>query len=495
VYKYQDLDLQRQLPFNEQILSQDLELDTLFNAMSLGDNFIFNVVKQVILSSENDIDTILYRQDILKDCLKNSQVVREIYNLSLEFMTNERVNWFRFYIRRPSTILSSAIANMEVFVDLLKKLREIADEHNNKFESAGFTCLFTMLKKELSDEYFDVIQNYLNELKFDDGVLVSVKLGKGNEGNGYTLRRSRDTERHSLLKLFNKKPPVYFLHFSDEQDSKDSGELWEIRERGTNRVANVIAQSSDHIVSFFQILRAELAFYIGCLNLNEQLTQMREPVSFPLVMDCNEHKHSFKELYDACLALTMKQKIVGNDLYSDGKKLVIVTGANRGGKSTFLRSIGLSQLMMQCGMFVPAEAFTSSVCTGLFTHFKRDEDATLTSGKLEEELSRMSTIIDKVVSNSMVLFNESFSTTNSKESSEIARQISCALLEKNVTVFFVTHLYEFAHGIHESKLENSVFLLAERKTDGMRTFKLKEGAPLDTSHGQDLYFRIFETDN
>ena len=183
----------------------------------------------------------------------------------------------------------------------------------------------------------------------------------------------------------------------------------------------------------------------------------------------------------------MKQKVVGNDVNADDKDLVIITGANQGGKSTFLRSIGLAQLMMQCGMFVPAESFSANVCDGLFTHYKREEDAAMKSGKLDEELSRMSVIVDNLTSNFMLLFNESFAATNEREGSEIARQIICALLEKGMKVFYVTHLYKFAHGFLDRKMGNAIFLRAERQADGGRTFKLIEGKPLQTSYGEDLY--------
>jgi DNA mismatch repair ATPase MutS len=182
---------------------------------------------------------------------------------------------------------------------------------------------------------------------------------------------------------------------------------------------------------------------------------------------------------------------VGNDVNADNKDFVIITGANQGGKSTFLRSIGLSQLMMQCGLFAPAESFSSNICDGLFTHYKREEDATMKSGKLDEELSRMSDIVDNITSSSMLLFNESFAATNEREGSEIARQIICALLEKRIKIFFVTHLYEFAHGFLDKKMENAIFLRAERQADGGRTFKLVEGEPLQTSYGEDLYNMIF----
>jgi len=147
--------------------------------------------------------------------------------------------------------------------------------------------------------------------------------------------------------------------------------------------------------------------------------------------------------------------------------------------------------MMQCGMFVPAESFSANVCESLFTHFKRKEDERMNSGKLDEELSRMSGIVDAITSHSMVLFNESFAATNEREGSEIARQIIRALLEKGIKVFFVTHLYEFAHGFYDKNMENAMFLLAERQADGRRTFKLLEGEPLQTSYGEDVYRKIF----
>lgn len=202
-----------------------------------------------------------------------------------------------------------------------------------------------------------------------------------------------------------------------------------------------------------------------------------------------------RELYDVCLALTMKQTVVGNSVNADNKDLLIITGANQGGKSTFLRSIGLAQLMMQCGMFVPAESFCANLCEGLFSHYKREEDKTMKSGKFEEELGRMSDIADLVRSNSLILFNESFAATNEREGSEIAGQIVRALLQKGVKVFFVTHQYEFAHGFYEKKLKNALFLRAERQTDGERTFKLSEGEPLQTSYGEDLYRTIFGIGN
>jgi DNA mismatch repair ATPase MutS len=144
-------------------------------------------------------------------------------------------------------------------------------------------------------------------------------------------------------------------------------------------------------------------------------------------------------------------------------------------------------------LFAPAESFCANLCEGLFTHYKRKEDASMKSGKLDEELSRMNDIVDFVTPHSIVLFNESFSATNEREGSEIARQITRALVEKGVKVIFVTHLYEFAHSLFAMKMENAIFMRAERGVGGDRTFKLVEGEPLETSFGEDLYRQVFRT--
>jgi DNA mismatch repair ATPase MutS len=196
-------------------------------------------------------------------------------------------------------------------------------------------------------------------------------------------------------------------------------------------------------------------------------------------------------MYDVCLSLRVPDRVVGNDLDADGRSLVMITGANQGGKSTFLRSAGLAHLMMQCGMFVPAESFRASVCPQVFTHFKREEDPTMTSGKFDEELSRMSDIASRIRPASLLLCNESFASTNEREGSEIARQVVRALTEAGIRVFFVTHLFDLAHTLHARRMDTALFLRAERRPGGERTFRLIEAEPLPTSFGQDSFRRIF----
>jgi len=92
-----------------------------------------------------------------------------------------------------------------------------------------------------------------------------------------------------------------------------------------------LAQSADHIGSYFTMLRAELAFYVGCLNLAGRLAAKRVPVAVPDPAPPSPPVFSCTDLRDACLELQSQGPVVGNDVQADGKSLVIITGANSGG--------------------------------------------------------------------------------------------------------------------------------------------------------------------
>src|SRR6266571_2446125 len=149
MYKDRDFDLQLKLPPHAQALTQDLELQTLFNAMALGDKFVFEVAKQAVLSSVTDLDAIRYRQHILQDCLKNASIVRDIYAIAVESIESERRNFLGLWSKYPAMVLNRSVEVLQMFVDMLKKRRHIAEGHADVFESGGFTAFFAMLNTEL----------------------------------------------------------------------------------------------------------------------------------------------------------------------------------------------------------------------------------------------------------------------------------------------------------------------------------------------------------
>ncbi len=489
LHRDRDFDLKRELPANHGALTQDLELNILFRAMAQGDRFLFDVATKAVLTSLEDTEEIVYRQHVLSDCLKHSSLAIEIYGLAVEAIEAERKIWSSFH-QSPDAILHRAVQVLQLLIGVLRRLRKVADEHAAEWQSEGFAMFFQMLARELDDEYLHAVENHLGQARFRDGVLVSAGLGKGNKGADYVLRRLPRRSWLQRLALFE--PSGYGFRIAD-RDENGARALTELEGRGLNPIANALAQSTDHIRSFFSALRSELGFYLCCVNLYGQLAQKGEPTCFPVPLDSGTPRLSFHGLYDVCLALIVKDRVVGNAANADHKSLVMITGANQGGKSTFLRSVGLAQLMMQCGMFVPAESFAANVCAGTFSHFKREEDVTMRSGKLDEELSRMSAIADRIAPSCILLCNESFAATNEREGSEIARQIISATVESGVKVFFVTHLFDLAHGLYLQQLGNALFLRAERQPDGRRTFRVVEGEPLPTSYGEDLYRRIFSS--
>jgi MutS domain V len=491
LHRDRDFDLRQPAPWNAGALVQDLALGTLLDAMAGEDRLVRDVARAVLLAgASSDVDTVLYRQAVLQDALENEAAVRELYALTGEALDGRRKRSFGSWMRRPAPALYTALDVMDLYATMLRRLRDLTRRQAGRFASEGFTALFTMLDRELSDDYLAEVAGHLAALKFDGGALVSGGLGPGNRGEGYVLRRPHRDERPWLRRILDRDPPALTYHVP-ERDDVGARALSDIRDRSLYLVATALTRSAEHVTGFFQTLRAELAFYVGCLALEERLRSLGEPVAFPRPSAPGSRQLGGRAIYDPCLALESKSRVVDNVLDGRGKDVVVITGANRGGKSSFLRALGLAQLMMEAGMFVAAEAFDGELSTGVVTHYKREEDVGMKRGKFDEELARMSEIAGHVGRNATVLCNESFAATNEREGSEIARQVVSALEEKGVRIIFVTHMHTFAKGLYTRRTDRELFLRAERLADGTRTFKLAEGEPLATSHGKDLYRRIF----
>ncbi|MBO3273747.1 MutS-related protein [Pseudomonas schmalbachii] len=491
MYPERDFEPDRELPPQADALTQDLALDTLFGAMAGDDKFLLQIARTALLTAfDNSAEDVRYRQAILRDCLANAATIRELYRIALDAVGLEHNVYLSFMSKYPGTIMHRSMKLLQMQIDMLTRLRRIADSEARRFASEGFRNLFQLVRTEISDQYFAELNAHLKQLELRKGYLISARLGSLNRGIDYCLRQYPPLQGSWLRRLFQRKPPAYIYQLA-ERDETGATALSELKDRGVNQVANAIAQAADHITAFFAMLRSELAFYIGCIGLRERLGEMGADICFPEVDDPPERREDFQGLYDISLALTMQRPLVGNDLAGDGRHLFIVTGANQGGKSTFLRSIGIAQLMLQCGMFVPARRLRANLCDGLFTHYKREEDAGMKSGKLDEELGRISAIIDRLSPRSILLCNESFAATNEREGSEIARQVVRALAEAGVKLFFVTHLHDFAESLYLAPPEGTLFLRAERRDDGERTFRMLEGPPQATAFGRDLYVQVF----
>jgi DNA mismatch repair ATPase MutS len=487
LYSDQDFDFTAELAPHSEDLIQDLELGTVLGAMAAGDRFLFDISRRVLLSSLADISAVRYRQQVLADCMAESGIIRQMYGIAVGALQDKRALWGFWGSQSPSSILFGAISQLEVLIVRLRELRQVADDHAGKFSSAGLVTLFRSLQAELDDEYFETLSRHLKRMRFKNGEVMSAQLSRDNSGINYVLR-SGDARRSWKERIGIEPRSIYSFTIAPRDDAGAQA-LSDMTSRGINLVANAAAQSADHVSSYFTMLRAELGFYVSCLNLRDQLIARDQPVTFPVPTTWTQWQLTCEDLRDTSLALRI-DGVIGNDVNADGKSLIIITGANSGGKSTFLRSVGLAQLMMQCGMFVTARSLRGSICRGLFTHFIREEDPGMVSGRLDEELGRLSTIADQIGPHCVILFNESFAATNEREGSEIGRQVVRAVQEAGIRAFFVTHQFDFADSFHRQHPESTLFLRAPRMPDGRRTFKLTVAEPLPTSYGEDIYHRI-----
>jgi DNA mismatch repair ATPase MutS len=485
-----DFHTAREPRVGEADLIADLELNTLWEAMARGDDIVRQSVRAAVLDGLTDPGQIRYRQAVLTDCLTNPKVVREIYALAVQAVASEKQVYRGMFNNRGEALVRRSITVLELFVGILEQLRAITDRDGHEFQSDGFRGFFDTIRSELDDDYFRELAQHLRQLRFRDGVLATAQLGKQGQGVGYVLRVPH--RAHRLLRF--RSPQITRPSFSWTIPPRDEGggqAMGALRDRVLSLVADAVGESTNHMVSFFAALRTELAFYVGVLNLHDQLTAKGERLSVPDPHPLGGRVRNARALYDPCLSLRLPGWVSGSDLDGDGKPLIVVTGANQGGKSTFLRSVGLAQLMMQAGVFVGAETYAATVAPAVFTHYKRQEDATMSSGKFDEELARMSTIAAAIGTGDLLLCNESFAATNEREGSEIAGEVIRALTDTGNTVVFVTHLYEFAHHFHTHHAPTSLFLRAARDADGSRSFRITEGAPLPTSYGDDLYQQTF----
>lgn len=479
------------LPVNTDDLVRDLGLDPLFDVMAGDDHLLREVARAALLSGLDDPQRIAYRQAVLTDCLRRPPLPRAIYDLAGEALASERKIWSLF-TDSPSTLLHRSVQVLELLVESLRDLRRLAERARPGVRSDGLTGLFDMLLTELDQDFFARVEDHLEQLQFKRGVLISARLGPGLRGVDHVVRRPKQL-RSRWVELLGLPDRTGYRFTIPERDQAGWQALSGLRDEALAGVARAAAESADHLKAFFTMLRVEIGFYVGCVRLHERLTGDGRPVCLPAPLESGTATLRCTGLYDPGLALRGGGTIVGNDVTADDVPLVVITGANQGGKSTFLRAVGTAALMMGAGLFVPAESYTASVPRGVFMHYRREEDTTMTSGKLDEELARMSAIADAIAPGALLLSNESFASTNEREGSQIARQVFGAMTRSGVTVIAVTHLFDLASSLYR-RGGAALFLRAEREPDGRRTFRLIEGEPLSTSFGRDVYQRVFGTD-
>lgn len=467
-------------------LRADLGLEAVVAAMAAGDATLAGVARRTLLEPLVDPAAIAYRHEVLDACRSRPELVRTIYDIvagTLE--SRKKVYWG--LVTRPDAVVHHSLEILALYRAAFRRLRRVADAEA-ALPPRGLGGFLARVRETLDDAFLESLAEHLDALRFTAGARVGARLGSGNAGTGYRLERPPRKRGPSLGRLWASPLRATDAVTVRLPPGDDSGPraLAELLARGLGRSATVLAGACDDLLWHFRQIRGELGFYLGCLELERRLDRLGLPLCLPRTDGTGLDAQG---LYDAGLALAAEGGTVGNDVAAADADLIVVTGANGGGKTTFLRSVGLAQLLMQAGMKVPARSFRSPPAPVVATHFSRREDPTLRSGKLDDELARLDAIVARLRPGSLVLLNESLSSTNEREGSEIADGVVRALTEAGIRVVFVTHLGVFARGLLDAQRPRTHFLRAERRADGTRTFRMVEAAPERGSHGTELYRR------
>jgi hypothetical protein len=481
------IDLDQPPPPGHDDLVQDLGLDAIAAAASGDDADVRAVVRWALAHLLVDPTAIRARQAVLADFLAHPQLLDALLGVCTTALTVQRAA-FRSYFMVAEHPDASVRRSSHVLADLLPelvRLRDLAHEYASVVESAGLQNLFAQLQQEFDDRRLSSLAVDLEALSFADGVLCDASLGSGAGIEGYQLRRAqRRRLTQKLADRANSRSTV-----QARQTTEDGREISAMRDHALRAVAADLDHASLHLVHFLDQLRLQLRLFRGAVNLDQAMVAHSVPRCVPRTQDAGSRTLNVEGVCDLGLALRTGSPVVGNDLVVRDGCAVVVTGANNGGKSTFLRSLGQAQVLLQAGFSVPAVRAQLPVVDGVHTHFRRGEDRTMTSGKLAEEMQRMSVIIDRLRPHSMVLFNESFATTYELEGTRIATNVVGALKSSGVSVIYVTHMYELVRWFADAGPGTTV-LVAQRLDDGERTFRILPGVAGRTSHALELYDSI-----
>ncbi|WP_295087770.1 DNA mismatch repair protein [Ruminococcus sp.] len=258
------------------------------------------------------------------------------------------------------------------------------------------------------------------------------------------------------------------------------------------KLRNVLTEYADIAIVDISNVIPEFMYYIKFAEFIEKLKEKGFNVCEAQLSDKSDVYMDSKGLYNLKLALNLESsdEIVYNDLVFDNEhNLYILTGANRGGKTTITQAVGLLYVLAQGGISVPASSFSYKPVDCIYTHFPADEDKTLDLGRLGEECVRFKELYSQTTSDSLVLLNETFSTTSFEEGFYIAKDSVRALMKKGIRTIYNTHMHKLATEIDELNSKSEIHKAASlivKNEDGKRSFKVEIAPPEGLSYAKDI---------
>lgn len=257
------------------------------------------------------------------------------------------------------------------------------------------------------------------------------------------------------------------------------------------KIKNTLEKYKDVVIGGITAAIPEFVYYIRMAEFIERLEKKGFSFTKAVSVPAGEISMKAKGLYNMKLAINLPdpKDLVVNDLVFDKDHTIyILTGANRGGKTTITQAVGMLFALAQGGAFIPAESFEFAPADSIYTHFPADEDKTMDLGRLGEECVRFKEIYTDVTSDSLLLMNETFSTTSFEEGFYIAYDSVKALLTKGPRTIYNTHMHKLAIDCPEysKDLPVKAASLIVKSEGGNRSFKVETAPPEGQSYASDI---------
>lgn len=519
----------------------DLSIDFLTTSLT-KDPYEQNLLRNLLVSIPFDERVIRYRNDIFEDFLRFPKLREDLTNLLLKLKDLRDIE--RFQKDKESSYLwqlVNRLREIDGYVDCITQMKETLEAL--ELTSEGLKTLRKIVQDIFNDSGFPILKEDITtallEIRHVKSITIGVNLDdmlRPKTVGVISLNDAHFTDSGLLkkfMKFTGKQDELHhgndvsgFLSFHPANPSTRSVGLG-VPVMGAQQDLNQIADSSltgkdpmsdalKRVVTdilkrtvnnlkgllnkyvgvsgySFVSLMPEIIFYIRFAELTEKIMSKGYPLAKPVIEDKENRSCDIKGLYNIKLALREieESEIVKNDFhFDDSARIYILTGPNRGGKTTITQAVGLAFLLSQIGVYAPCDSISLSPCDNIFTHFPADENDTVDLGRLGEESKRLSEIFDSATEYSLLLLNESLATTNIEEGLYIAKDVVKAMRYLGVRCVFNTHMHDLARGLEEvnrsTEGRSTIESMITGVEGGKRSFKISIAPPQGLSYAKDI---------
>lgn len=462
-----------------------------------------------------DPEVIRYRQAVFGDLLSHEELSHTFSKLMPVLFDIMELRRLESDSGDTADYLSS-MTEIELYISSIDILYEGICKSGSHYDSAAFSGLSARIAELVESDYYAELNERLSELTGRVREIKSVTIGvnldaqlRPREAGVLSINPEVFHSGDTLQKILhlNFKDDGYtciakLTPFGKKQNENQKTALSLAFTSAINDVYRQSLRSWKKIVQTYVLentdfllgLLPEFEFLQKATNLMRALKVKGNNLCVPVIRPATERVYRAVALYNPAVALKVDDPIVTNDLiFDENATIYVLTGPNRGGKSVITCAMGLSQAMTQLGMFVPADEAEISPVDGIFTHFPTGADDTIDKGRLGEECARLGEIFDNVTAESLVLLDESLSSTGSYEASYIASEVLAGLSRVGCHCIFSTHLHELAAEIdrinERAKTEGGApidTLVAGIEEAGKRSFRILRAKPDGKSYARDI---------